>query len=79
MTRSTSQQDGENFSNIRFWGASARVEKDPGFFAAGFFVAVAILFLLHVMGKIKLDLKPARSIAMNLADYSSAQANCCLC
>jgi len=50
-----------------------------GFFAAGFFVAVAILFLLHVMGKIKLDLKPARSIAMNLADYSSAQANCCLC
>ncbi|WP_198155882.1 hypothetical protein, partial [Herbaspirillum autotrophicum] len=29
-----------------------------GFFAAGFFVAVAILFLLlHVMEKIKLDLR----------------------
>jgi hypothetical protein len=29
------------------------------FFAAGFFAAVAILFLLHVMEKIKLSWKPA--------------------
>ncbi|WP_176573626.1 hypothetical protein, partial [Herbaspirillum chlorophenolicum] len=66
-----------------FFGAAAALAAAgffaAGFLAAGFFAAVAILFLLlHVMEKIKLDIRnPPATSRCTQADYSSAQA--CLC